>query len=190
MKKRNIKAKIEISGKKYLVEEFLQHGETKNVFYEEGKPNNVIYKPRTSSIGNCLSSLTQIYLKRVSPMDRVIGTDKNIVYALKDLGYLDKKTNEWVGEQPPNELDVLKVMLYNRLTRRVREEEMKEEKKSEINSVTTPSINTNLIDSKNRVKRLFEAYLKTADEKRIKLLEDLVAGQMFIDYKEKLISDF
>lgn len=191
MKKQNIKARIEILGKRYLVEEFLQNGKTKNLFYEEGKPNDVIYKPRTDSINNCLSALTQIYLKRISPMDRVIGIDKNIVYALKDLGYLDKKTSEWVGEQPPNELDVFTVILYNRLSRRVREEEVKEEKKSEINSITTPpSINVNLIDSKTRVRRLFEAYLKIADEKRIKVLEDLVTGQMFIDYKEKLISDF
>ena len=42
--------------KTYLIEElFTYNGETKHLYYEEGKPNDVIYRPMAGSVSNCLS---------------------------------------------------------------------------------------------------------------------------------------
>jgi hypothetical protein len=201
MKKRNIKAKIELLNKTYLIEElFTYNGETKHLYYEEGKPNDVIYRPMAGSVSNCLSSLTQIYLKRVSVMDRVIGIDKNIVMALKSLGFLDKN-NEWIAENPPKELDVFTILLYNRLSRRVKEEELKEQKLEIEKKVVVQSqnpkfgdtevvkINPNLLDNKSKIRRLTEELLNLGDQKIVESLENFLTHELFLNYKEKLYSD-
>lgn len=189
MKKRNIKARIELLNKTYLVEELFAHnGETKHLYYEEGKPNDVIYRPMVGSVNNCLSSLTQIYLKRVSAMDRVIGIDKNIIVALKDLNYLNKNS-EWIAENPPKELDIFTILLYNRLLRRKKEEELKEQKLEVEQKVEVVKINPSSMDNKSKIRRLTEELLNLEDQKRVESLENFLTHELFLNYKEKLYSN-
>jgi hypothetical protein len=200
MKKKHtqIKATIEVLGHKYHVEEFSENnGDNRYLFSRvDGKGKN--YPPRIDTVGNCLTAFTNIYTGTVSIKDIVIGCDKTNVGSAIELGYINNE-GKWLGKEPPKELDAFIIVLHTHLKRRSAREIKKEMEKKErmeknkIKKEIFPKVekeNVGLVDPKYKVKRLFNAYLETADENAVKILEDFVSGQMFIEFKEKLISGF
>lgn len=214
MKKKHtqIKATIEVLGHKYRVEEFSENnGDNRYLFSRvDGKGKN--YPPRIDTVGNCLTAFTNIYTGTFSIKDIVIGCDRTNVRSAIELGYINDK-GEWLGEEPPKELDAFIIVLHTHLKRKSAREIKKEMEKKErmeknrIKKEISPKVereNVSLVDPtpalsegegdkkdpKFKVKRLFNAYLETADENALKTIEDFVYGQMFIKFKEKLISGF